>query len=88
MKDVTSSADAVKKEKTLGESRVRTDFNAAGTTIVDDIKRKGAELIDLVNSIPVPEKMKESPGEFLRVKALALTDLEYGAMMGVKAATF
>ena len=30
-------------EKTLGEARVRTDFNVSGSTHVDSIKKKSAE---------------------------------------------
>ena len=41
-----------KLEKTLGEVRVRTEFNASGSTTVDKIKGRTAELIDYVNSIP------------------------------------
>lgn len=74
-------------DKSLGEARVRTDFNVSGSSVVDEIKQKSADLINLINKLPIPEKMAD-PGEFLRTKALALTDYENGCMWAVKAATF
>ena len=41
----------MQNEKTLGERRVRTDFNVDGSTAIDEIKQKSAECIDLVNSV-------------------------------------
>jgi hypothetical protein len=76
------------KKKTLGERRVRIDFNVLGSETVDQIKRKTAELIDLVNSVDVPTKTTQDAGELNRLKALAMTDLELAGMLGVKAATF
>ena len=63
---------------TLGEQRVRTEFNPSNTGIVDEIKQKSADLINLINSIDNNEG---------RLKALALTDIESGCMCAVKAAT-
>jgi len=65
-------------EKTLGEARVRTDFNVTGSSVVDDIKQKSAELINLC------EKLKEKDG---RLASLAQTSYEEAAMWAVKAAT-
>jgi len=70
-------------EKTLGESRVRTSFNPANAGLVDQIKQKTAELIDLVSSID-----NTSNGELARVKLLAMTEYESAAHWAVKAATF
>jgi len=78
-------------QKTLGENRVRIDFNVAGSGTVDQIKKKAAELIDLVNAVPMPVfKVNDvvSPGEFHRLRSMALTEIEAGAMWAVKAATF
>jgi len=69
--------------KTLGESRVRTSFNPANASLVDSIKQKTAELIDLVNSID-----NTSNGELARVKSLAMTEFESAGHWAVKAATF
>jgi len=70
-----------KPEKTLGEIRVRVDFNQSGNTAVNVIKARTAELIDYVNSIPAEN------GEQKRLVALALTAYEEAAMWAVKAAT-
>ena len=70
--------------KTLGEARVRTEFNPANNGLVDQIKQKSAELIDLVSTIP---DGSEAPKEAGRLKALAMTGYEESAMWAVKAAT-
>jgi len=64
--------------KTLGEARVRTNFNVTKSGTVDEIKIKTAELINLC------ETLKEKDG---RLAALAQTSFEEGAMWAVKAAT-
>lgn len=64
-------------EKSLGESRVRTDFNVSGSSIVDEIKQKTAELINLV----------EQHGKDGRLNALAQTVYEEAAMWAVKSVT-
>ena len=67
--------------KTLGEKRVRTTFNVSeGQTYsdIDLIKRKAAELIDLV---------EQFNGKDGRLVSLAQTSFEEGAMWAVKAAT-
>lgn len=70
--------------KTLGEARVRTDFNVTGNDLVTQIKQKSAELIDLVSTIP---DGSEAPKEAGRLKSLAMTNYEEAAMWAVKAAT-
>jgi len=65
-------------DKTLGEARVRTDFNVTGSDVVTQIKQKSAELIDLC------ETLKEKDG---RLASLAQTGYEEAAMWAVKAAT-
>ena len=69
---------------TLGEYRVGIDFNPSHDDLVGQIKRKAADLIDLISS--VPDGSNYAP-ERKRLKALALTAIEDGAMWGVKAAT-
>lgn len=71
------------EQKTLGEARVRTDFNVRGSDIVTQIKQKTAELIDLVNNLPSPP----NPSDTGRLKSLAMTAYEEAAMWAVKAAT-
>lgn len=51
-------------EKTTGEKRVRTHFNPAQTGIVNQVKQKSAELINLV------ETLKDKDG---RLVSLAMT---------------
>lgn len=66
---------------TTGEYRVGIDFNPSADDMVGQIKRKAADLIDLVESIEsdVPEAG--------RLKALAMTSIEDAAMWAVKAQT-
>ncbi|WP_455432034.1 Acb2/Tad1 domain-containing protein [Tellurirhabdus bombi] len=71
----------------LGESRVRTSFNPSQNDTVSTIKQDSAALINKINELPVPEKCTQNPGEFLRLKSLALTAIEEAAMWAVKAAT-
>ena len=65
-------------EKTIGEQRVRTSFNPSETTLVDLIKQKSAELINLCEEL----KTKDA-----RLASLAQTSYEEAAMWAVKAAT-
>lgn len=84
-------------EKTIGEQRVRTSFNVSGDSVVDQIKRKSAELIDLMQALrndeasktyeQSPEEKQRVSGEVFRLIALAQTAFEEAAMWAVKAAT-
>ena len=65
-------------EKTIGEQRVRTDFNVTNNSTIDLIKQKTAELINLC------EDLKSKDG---RLASLAQTAYEESAMWAVKAAT-
>lgn len=62
----------------IGEQRVRTEFNPSKDGIVDQIKQKTAELINLVDSIGFKDR---------RLDALAKTSYEEAAMWAVKLAT-
>lgn len=66
---------------TRGEYQVGIDFNPSADDMVGQIKRKAADLIDLIDSVDA-----EHPERF-RLKALAITAIEEGAMWAVKAAT-
>lgn len=73
---------------TKGEYRVGIAFNPSNNDMVGQIKRKAADLIDLVDTIPVPESGDGIRAvEIMRLKALAQTAIEDGAMWAVKAAT-
>lgn len=75
--------------KSLGESRVRVEFNPSKIGLVDQLKQKSAELINLVNTLKWDgDFAKHLESEQLRVIALAQTAYEEGAMWAVKAATY
>jgi hypothetical protein len=76
MNDLTHPAH---QEKSIGEQRVRTDFNVSGSDLVAELKRKGAELI---NVCLVTLKDKDP-----RLASLAATAYEEATMWAVKAAT-
>lgn len=70
-------------ETSIGEKRVRTNFNVGGDSpedaaVVDAIKRKTAELINLCEEL----KAKDP-----RCASIAQTEFETAAMYAVKAAT-
>jgi hypothetical protein len=62
----------------VGEMRVRTTFNPSANSVVDQIKQKSAELIDICETL----KAKDP-----RLAAIAQTAYEEAAMWAVKAAT-
>lgn len=77
---------------TLGEKRVRTNFNVSGNDTVTQIKGKTAELINLVDCLPFDPAVANTPEssrnhEKRRLIALAMTAYEEAAMWAVKAAT-
>jgi hypothetical protein len=65
-------------EKTVGELRVRTDFNVSGNDTVTLLKEEIAKLINLVETLK---------GKDARLASLAQTAYEEAAMWAVKAAT-
>lgn len=71
---------------TRGEYRVGINFNPSADDMVGKIKRAAADLIDLIETIQ-PEGGVERCIEMTRLKALAMTAIEEGAMWAVKAAT-
>lgn len=76
---------------TKGEYRVGITFNPSDDDMVGKIKRAAADLIDLIDSIPVLGAETEAQllrsAEVARLKALAQTAIEDGALWAVKAAT-
>jgi hypothetical protein len=63
----------------VGEDRVRVQFNPSANTVVDQIKQKSAELINLCETFKGPNNA--------RLIALAETAYEEAAMWATKAAT-
>lgn len=70
------------RKLTLGEQRVRVEFNPSNVGNVNFIKEKLAELINLVNDFEAKD------GEHGRVKSIAMTELESASMWAVKAVTY
>lgn len=70
-------------EQTLGQKRVKAEFNPSKTELVDLIKNKSAELIDLLESM----RLGGSAGfnEKNRCISIAQTEIETACMYGVKA---
>lgn len=64
--------------KSIGEQRVRTEFNPSADSVVDQIKQKTAELINLCEEL----KTKDA-----RLASMAQSEYEIAAMLAVKAAT-
>jgi predicted nucleic acid-binding OB-fold protein len=64
--------------KTIGEERVRTEFNPSKDDVVNLIKQKSAELINICEEL----KLKDA-----RLASIAQTTYEEAAMWVVKAAT-
>lgn len=85
------------KISTLGEQRVRISFNPSKESVVDRIKQKSAELIDILQTVrndevsktydKSPEQLQALSGEKIRLISLAQTAYEEAAMWAVKAAT-
>lgn len=71
---------------TRGEYRVGINFNPSADDLVGQIKRKAADLIDMIEGINNGE-LGEHAMEVRRLKALAMTAIEDGAMWAVKATT-
>lgn len=72
---------------TKGEYRVGIDFNPSADDKVGQIKRAAADLIDLIDLINDDSMNPHRDVEVKRLKALAQTAIEDGAMWAVKAAT-
>jgi hypothetical protein len=72
---------------TLGEYRVGIPFNPSSNPIVDDIKRRAADLIDVCESMRKESGDLETDAERNRLISIAQTYLEDAAMWAVKAVT-
>lgn len=73
--------------KTIGEQRVRVDFNVTGNSKVDEIKVQTAKLIDACEELK-PQDGSMMSSEKARLIALAQTAYEDAGMWAVKAATY
>lgn len=71
---------------TKGEYRVGINFNPSARDTVGRIKSMAAAMIDMIDGLPADHET-EAGNERGRLKALAMTAIEEGAMWAVKAAT-
>lgn len=69
--------------ETLGEKRVRVNFNTSGNSKVDQVKKETAKLIDILEEA----KLEAFTSEEVRLFSLAQTSFEEGGMWAVKALT-
>lgn len=72
---------------TLGEYRVGIPFNPSSNSVVDDIKRRAADLIDLCETMRQETGDPQTDAERNRLISIAQTHLEDAAMWAVKAVT-
>lgn len=72
------------RRMTIGEHRVGMNFNPSGDPRVDDIKAKGAALIDAIDQLQITPDVGD---EGVRLKHFGMQAAEDAAMWGVKAAT-
>jgi len=71
-----------------GEYRVGVNFNPSKQNLVSDLKALSANFIDIIDEISEGGgDDTERASEIRRLKALAQTAIEEGAMWAVKAAT-
>lgn len=68
-------------EQTLGQKRVKAEFNPSKTDLVDQLKNKAAEFIDLCEQL----RTDGCSGEKHRVISIAQTEVETACMYAVKA---
>jgi len=72
--------------QTLGQKRVKAEFNPAKNDLVDQIKNKSAELIDLMESMrTIITTSTPASGEKQRLISIAQTEIETACMYAVKA---
>ena len=73
-----------------GNMRVRVGFNPSEDRMVRRLKGMAADMINEIEGISAMRDVDGVPtsqGEIIRLKALAQTSIEEGAMWAVKAAT-
>lgn len=75
------------REQTLGDRRVRIDFNPSADPTVHEFNRRAGLLIDLCEKHKQRQEGEPVTSEEARLWALAQTAFEEGAMWAVKAAT-
>lgn len=72
-------------EQTIGQKRVRCNFNPSKDNAIDEIKAKSAELIDFIYTLPPVDE--DNFKEHLDLRDLACREIESACMWAVKLAT-
>mgnify|MGYP006332613017 CR=1 FL=1 len=72
--------------QTIGEKRVRIEFNPSNSGNVNALKQKAAEAINILQDFKDDPRETKDP-ETMRLVALAQTAFEEAAMWAVKAIT-
>ena len=72
------------KELSYGEKAVGITFNPGGDEQVNEVKKLYAQIIDLLNSLPV----QTGPSERLRLIKIAITEAQGAQMWAVKGITW
>jgi len=73
---------------TIGEQRVRMDFNVSGDSEIDNFKKLSAELINKLEDMKNKQSFESvNHNEYGRLIALAQTAYEEACMWAVKAIT-
>jgi len=76
-------------ELTFGEKACGVSFNPGGNPVVDDIKRKCAELVDGLETLrQLSAKENTSGAEVRRMLSIAITEIQTAQMWAVKAVTW
>lgn len=75
---------ALTTELTFGQKAVGITFNPAGNPLVNAIKEKSAELIDLFNTA----REATTNNDVKRQLSIAITETQTAQMWGVKAVTW
>lgn len=68
-------------EQSLGQKRVKAEFNPAKDNKVDHVKNQSANLIDLIGTL----RTEDASGELHRLISIAQTEIETACMYAVKA---
>lgn len=84
------SEQTEERQLTLGEKRVRRNFNPSASAAVEDLKSLQARFIDYLEAVKknvLGEMPEAERGELVRLISLAQTHAEDAAMWAVKAVT-
>lgn len=79
---------AGQRQLTFGEKAVELTFNPGGHVKVEEIKKRFASVIDLLNDYRTGEPNQESHPEIKRMLSVAITEAQAAQMWAVKAVTW